>query len=239
MAIKSKYFIGRGELSVKVDGEDTFLPLFNVSVAKVTQSETEITLKDYTDANGGDADSTSFVDSVSIELTAHSFNKENMAFFLRGDASALNEETVTDVPAVARIGRLIRIGRAFTNLVVKKGATVLVEGVDYQVKKGGFICLDSATITEADPITYSATLKATDVIAALTQAQKEMYVGIDGLNAADGKAVTVDLFRVVFGFADTLDFIGNEYGSVTIKGKVLKDGTGQGTSAFYDIKQEQ
>ena len=93
--MESKYFIGAGEVYVEMQA-GKLLPVFNCSAAKITQSETEITLKDYTTAAGGNAAKVSRLDKVNVELTIHSINKENLGFVLRGDASALVAGTVAD-----------------------------------------------------------------------------------------------------------------------------------------------
>ncbi len=80
------------------------------------------------------------------------------------------------------------------------------------------------------------------MIQALVNSGDEYHFLFDGLNEAQsGKKVVLDIFKVKFTPASSLSFIGDDFGSLELKGIALADvtKTGQGTSSYFKVEMEQ
>lgn len=121
------------------------------------------------------------------------------------------------------------------------GKTTLVSGTDYTVRSGGLYVEAAATIA-GEVWTCGYTKAAADVVQALLTSGKEYEMFFDGFNEArSGKAVTVNAHRVKIGAAQNLGFIGEDFLTLEVTGKLLKDTTKNGTtvSQYFNVKQVQ
>jgi hypothetical protein len=165
---------------------------------------------------------------------------------LYGNTTAITTGTVTDeAHADIVVGALTMTTFLATSITtVKKGATTLTVGTDYEVVPGGVIMLAGGpnSIVTGDDILITYTKAASDVIQAITNAGKEYEMVFDGLNEArSGKRTRVRVHRVKVGAAQDLGLIGDEYAALEVTGKILKDTaiTGAGLSQYVKIDVEQ
>lgn len=112
---------------------------------------------------------------------------------------------------------------------------------EYEINSSGIYIPDNSTkISSAGtPVSVGYTTTTGSTIEALVSAGAEYHVIFSGTNMArDGKAVTVDLYRIKFGPPKDLAFISDDFASMVLTATVLKDDTktGANISAFCAIK---
>lgn len=120
------------------------------------------------------------------------------------------------------------------------GRGTLTAGTDYEVTAGGVRLLSDAAafVTDGEQFIADYTPYAGNVVQALTQSGQEYEIVFEGLNEArSGKPVVVSVYRGKLGAAQTLPFIGEDYGALEMTGKVLKDTskTGAGVSQYFKV----
>lgn len=146
---------------------------------------------------------------------------------LLGDASAIAAGTVTDEAHTAHKGALLRLAHlAPTAVIVTNGtgATTYIAGTDYVVSGGGIVVPETSGIADASDIKVSYAYGAQNVIQAITAVGAEYTLAFDGMNEVDsGKPCVVDLWRVRFTPAKSLDLIDDDFGKLELEGKLLKD----------------
>ena len=115
------------------------------------------------------------------------------------------------------------------------GLSAPVSGTDYEVRPGGIYWATDGKLTDGETYEIDYTYGAEDVVQALASSAKEYVLHFEGLNEArSGKAMLVDAWRVKFGAVSNLAFIGDDFASIELTGKVLKDSTKiGGISQFF------
>lgn len=236
-----KSYIGKGK--VYLNGRQ----VGNVTALNVQIAEEKIELKDYTSAGGGNYNSLTRIDSVTMSLNMSDYNPENLAMALFGSSAAVTATTVTDesvaAPADLTGNPLVKtttmIDTAQTVTVTSDPAgTTHVEGTDYELSAAGIIIIDGGGITASDPLLVSYTKKAVDLVQALTTTAQEYELILDGLNEAQGgDPVIITAFRFKPGPAADLAFIGDEFAELALSGDALKDTsiTSAGLSQYMTI----
>ena len=235
-----KSYIGKG----KVHLDKRFLG--NVSVLDFTINEENIELTDYTAAGGGNYNSLRRIDSVEMSLTMHDLSADNLAIALFGSTSAVTSSAIVDesITAGTVLDTLIRtanvIDTTVAPVVTDDPMTVTyVENTDYTVSAAGITPIVGGSISASDPLLIDYTVKANDVVQALTTSAQEFELIFDGLNEAQsGSPVLITVFRAKFGGAQGLSMIGDEFAEIALTGDVLKDTTitGAGLSQFMKIE---
>ncbi len=240
-------YIGSGKIYLReLGGAGGLLPIGNASALAFSVQEEVKELKDYTQAGGGTYNEVRRIDAIEVSMTLHDLNPENLSRALYGNTTAITTGTVTDeAHNDIVVGALTMTDFLATSITaVKKGATTLTDGVDYDVVPGGVIMKTAApnNIANGDDILITYAKAASDVIQAITDAGKEYEMVFDGLNEArSGKRTRVRVFRVKVGAAQDLGLIGDEYAALEVTGKILKDTaiTGAGLSQYVKIDVEQ
>lgn len=243
MAIEQVYapYLGSGKCYIREAGSAAALAeVGNASALKFSTEEDEKDMTDYTQPGGGTYASVKRVKSVTCAMTLNDFNPKNLAMAVYGTAASLEVQTLTYAPFTAYQGGLIPLQAPTAVTVINAdGTTTYVAGTDYEVRKEGIFILGGA-IADATPILVDATLGAGKIIQALTSSGKTYELVFGGTNETNGKARNSHAFRVQFGTAKEVSFIGDDFGSLEIEGKVLKDPTktGVGISQYYTITDE-
>lgn len=238
MPFQKRTFVGKGKIYLGRFGQDNLQRIGNTSKLSLAIDEESKELADYENAGGGVADALSRIKDAKISLTLHNLNAANLAIALFGDANAINAGTVTNENRIARKGALVRLDKLGASAVVvtnAAGTTTYVAGTDYQVTGGGLLIPDTSTIPDADPIKVAYAYGAQNVIEAITATGLEYTLAFDGLNEADsGKPCVVDLWRVRFTPAKSLDLIDDDFSKLELEGKLLKDDSRPaGTSQYF------
>ena len=128
-----------------------------------------------------------------------------------------------------------------TSVVVTDGTgvTTYTAGSDYEVRPAGIYILPGSTIADGTSILIDYDYGAGDVIEAITNSGKEWEMVFEGLNEArSDKPVVVDIYRLKFSPAQSVDFIGDDYASLQLTGEALKDTskTGAGISQYIKVR---
>lgn len=240
MARTDYTYIGVGKVYFREKGAaKPLIEMGNVTKLNLGVEEDVIEQKDYTSGGGGTLNEVRRVKGVNASMTLTELRPENVALLLFGTASAANAGSVTAEAVVAYVGGLSRLAHVNpTSVVVKNeaGSTTYDLGDDYEVRTAGIFIPAGSAIQGGDTIKVDYSYGAEDVIQALTQSAKDYEMAFDGVNEAQsGKPFVVDLHRVKFGAAKSLDLIGDNFGSFEITGKVLKDAniSGAGVSQFF------
>jgi len=157
-----------------------------------------------------------------------------MAFL--GTSAALNQvsSTLTDFPVTIKKGKWVDIGKknlaATVTVENTGGTTTYVEGTDYTLNRplGWIKVLDASLIADAASLNITAAYSAATgtVISGSTLTEVRAYMVFDGINQADGTQVTVDVWEAVVSADSAFDFLANDFGNVSLKGR-LKTPTGK------------
>lgn len=243
-------YVGKGSVYLQ-DRSAAGKPLYPIgNCSKVTDS-IEIESKempDYENAGGGTAAKFSRIKAVKTAIEMLSFSPENLALALRGSvtanagAVAIVGEAAT-VPALGSLIPLARLGNLTVAPVVKKGGTPVVAATNYEWRRGGvYVLPGAATLVAGDAITVDYTPLPDDLIQCLVAAAADYRIVIDGLNeAASGKAVRIEKHRCQFDPAQSVDWIGDEFGKLTLSATQLADTsiTTTGLSQYQTVRKER
>ena len=237
-------YIGKGTIYVGTqDGTDALVSIGNCSNLALSFEENSVELRDFTSAGGGLANSIRTISSVSAAMTLHDLTSANLAKVLRADTSAVTAGAVSDESHTGYHGGLIKLNKLpdTSTIVVTSdpAGTTYVENTDYTVTRAGVIILSTGSIGDGDPLLISYTSKAGNLVQALTQSGLEFRMVFDGLNEAQsGKPVTIEVFRLKFGPAQNIGFIGEEFAGLELTADILQDASksGAGISQYFTVE---
>ncbi len=235
MATDYSYF-GRGKVYVREVGSAAgLIEVGNCSALAAVVNEQVFELQDYTDVGGGTRNEIRRIQSVEIQATLTDLSPENLARAILGDASAITAITVTDEEHTAYPLAFVPT----TNPGTVTSVTGLTVNTHYTVVPGGIQLLEAAPIDymgEVIEITYSRS--AANAVEALLNSSKEYEFFFSGLNEArSGKQATFEAYRWKMGPATNLPLIAEEYATLVITGKLLKDTTKNGTTESQYFRQ--
>lgn len=193
-------------------------------------------LPDYESPGGGVAESYTRIKSAKITLELKKVSVANLALALGGKATVVAAGAVVDEAVEANLGCLCLLAKPqdmSVALTVKDatGTTTYVEGTDYTRKRAGFVPLATGDILDGDVLKVSYTAKAGHSLEALVDLTAEYRVLLDGVDEVSGEAVRPDFFRVKFGPAKSVEWIGDDYATLSLEGTLLKDETKTGIGA--------
>lgn len=239
------YVVG-GLVKIRPYGQGgPFTPVGLVSTLTQAIEKTDLTLADTTTPQGGEYDSISRITSMSLTMNWRELYTTNLAAMFWGDVTRVPAATVTDEDHVAAKGGTITLEKmplSIGEVTDATGATIYVEGDDYQFTGSGVEILAAGAIAEAAPIKITYSTATVDVIEVLTNSGKVYEILFEGANAAGQKnRINLQYFRCQLNPAastdwiSTDDFLGNE-----VVAKVLSDPakSGQGKSKYMRITKE-
>lgn len=209
-----------------------------VSMLKLAINEDIKKQGDFAHTGGGTRAQVNRIKDVTLEMKLQDLNLVNLARAVFGTSSQVVAGTVTGEAVVGYKGGLIRLlSPTPTAVVVKKAAVVIAMAANYEVRPEGiYILPTSPDITDADALTVDYAHSGFDVVQALTTSAPTLEFVFGGLNEADdGKAVTLDIFKVKMGASNGFDLITADFAELDVKGEVLADPTktGTGISRFF------
>lgn len=206
----------------------------------------ESTVTNYRNAAGGTWASDSLINQATLSMSIYDHNKENLAIAALGTAASVTASTVTDeaisAPADLASGdRLVitanLIDTAETVTVTSSPAgTTHTAGTDYTATPAGILIHSGEGISASDPLLISYTKKAHDVVQALTSTSQEYQIVLSGVNAGEnGEPMRIVIHRFKPD-PSSISLIGDDFGTLTLAGKILADTTqGAGESQYYHI----
>lgn len=226
------------------DPNGALLPVGNAE-ATISQELTEIEQPNY-QSLGGTNCKVSYVDSVTLELTLHCTNPENLAIAFMGESAQLSGEAVTEEEhAVNAIHELIPF-----NFVPDKTQPIVVRpagggapytlNTDYIVTNSGIQIIEGSTIpVDGSSIEVDYTYGNNYKLDAQTIGQKEFMVVLDGFNVGESgeKAVVLKAWKVKFAPTDSFALIsGEEFASLALNGEILRDESKTTGSKFFTVE---
>lgn len=238
----TRNYIGKGKVKIQKKSGGIISAFGNCKTLSV-QIETERkALQDYEESGGGEAEAFERIKSLKGSLEVSEYSPRNLAIGLRGTERAVAAGTVTGEAHVAFKGGYI----VFHNTpdptvppVIKKGATPLVLGTDYQLRRDGVYILPGTTaIVDEDAITADYTRLDMVLVEALTSSGEEYVLYFEGLNEANGDSVfPARAHRITFSPTSGLDFIADDFGQIKLDFSCLKDAsiTTAGLSKYLQI----
>lgn len=199
-------------------------------------------LPDYENPGGGLAESYTRFKSGKITLELKKVSVANLALALGGKATAVTAGAVAAEVVEANLGCLCPLAKPQDMAIAitvkdSTGTTTYVEGTDYIRKTGGIIPLASGTIADLDVLKVGYTAKAGHTIEALVDLTSEHRIMMDGVDEISGETARPDFYRVKFTPAKSIDWIGDDFVTLTLEGTLLKDDTktGVGASKYTNV----
>lgn len=183
-----------------------------------------------------------------ITIQMGEYQPDNLAMALLGDTYLLTQATAGIVgehlTTSVKKGRLYQtVKRGISAYAVKKGATVLVEGTDYEVQDAtlGLIHIlpTGVTLTDGDAVDIDYTCAN---ITGLTRVKggtvskitgKLVFVG----DPAGGPVYDGEFWKVQFSPNGAVALITDDYGNIPLTGECLQDTTNHATEPFYRVTQ--
>lgn len=237
-----KSFVGSGKFYI--NGKR----VGNVTAAQLAYDIATIELKN-SQGGGGLLDNLDRVSKVNLNLTLTNFSFSNLAMAL---AASIVEEATGEVADEA-----ITIGTnslADTDYLMNTSVTVTVkddqgttipildtDGVaNYELSASGIVFLGGADVTAADGLVGSVTYTKSPqvLLQALKNTGAEYKLVLDGINDNNGDPHMLRVWRWKPSPTDGLDFIGEDYASLTANGSVLADVSKPvGKSQFFELLQ--
>ena len=244
-------YLGKGKIRLAPfeSGDSFWLRAFedieNTSVFRFSFAEQEITLADYTNAGGGIDASQKRIESVTGQIDPRHYTAANLARVLWGSSTAVAATPITGEAHKLRLGKFIPTKRIIDTSVapvVKKGADPIAT-TDYTVSAGGITFKPTVALSgaiEGDNIVIDYTPKAGANIQAIISSAPTVSLHFEGVNAYNGKAMIVHGHKVKLGVAQNVDFIGDDFGTLTISLTFEKDDTitTPGLSQYIEINEE-
>lgn len=166
--------------------------------------------------------------TANTTMTLESFNTKNLMMLLYGTYVSSAGSGVTNElsPTGLAVGDIVALARPHVSAVAVNTAgagAAWVLNTDYSLDAAaGMITILSVAKGTAIEVDY--TYAATDIVPMFKDVQKERYLRFVGLNTANSnKVVTVELYRVAFDPASTIDLINDELAQFELSGSVLYD----------------
>lgn len=246
----SNSFIGSGKIKIadyasgSAFSNRQFRDVGNASIFQFAFSQDLKTLRDFQDPAGGIADTAIRLDVASGQIDLREFNVANLALALWGTTTALNTTAI-----VGEAGHFIKVNTFMpTNRlintsiapVLKKGATVILTA-DYTVSKAGITFNSTVTtgaVADGDAITIDYTPVASADVQALINTAPNVSIMFEGINAVTGKYASVKIYKAKLGVPANLDFIGEDFGTLSLNFTAQKDTTVASAGKFLAIEQE-
>ncbi len=240
MAIQAGIIKGTAYLG---KGTGALLPAGNTSKCSYSIETEDKELPDFQNPGGGLDDSFVRLKSSKIAFSFRHMKKHVLELVTGGTSTAQTAGAVTDeAHNDVVIGGLIATSKAMdlsVAPVVKVGAATKTVGVDYTVVRAGILLpATGGSILAMDDVLISYTSLAAEKIEGQISLSDDYHVIFDGVNERTSKPLLADWYRVQFGPAKNIEFIGDDYISFDVEGKLLKDETktGVGASQYYSLR---
>jgi hypothetical protein len=221
-----------------------FRDIRNSSKLDYTFSDDKQDMPDYRSEAGGNLDSNSRINGVTLNIEMLEFTAENIAMILWGDLIAQTATPITGEEHIIRPGAFIPANRIIDTTVapvLKKGSTTLDEN-DYVTTPGGWTIastISTVGVTSGDTITADYTPKASTSIQALMNTAPEISIFFEGFNRNTGEYRVARIWRVKLGPASNLANIALQYANSPLTCELVKDETivGEGLSPWFELEE--
>ncbi len=184
-----------------------------------------------------------------VSLTFHEMDKENVAMALMGSVSAFIQ-TSGSVTAEALTTSVVKghsyktVARQISSVVVKKGASTLVLGTDYDIADAatGLIHIreGSVTVSDGDSLTVDYT-KAAIASPGLARVVGGNSSFIEGAllfigDPATGPSADVEIWKASISPSGVLGLIQDDFAGVDLEATILSDPVNHPTEPLYVVQ---
>lgn len=181
--------------------------------------------------------------SHQVAITMDEYVPYNLALALMGDAGLLAQasSTVTGETLTTSVKK----GRSYTTafrkistVVVKKGASTLVLGTDYEILDAtrGLIRIlpGSVTVVDGDTVTvdYAYAADTSEKVAGGTVGKIEGRLVFIG-DPVNGPVYDLEIWKISINPAGALALIQDDFGNIPLQGEILDDATNHPTEPLY------
>ena len=233
-------FLGAGDIYIERIVAGVAQGLAGPFYADKFEIKPNVEIKELTSKGRNDYGQT--LESVALQkpadftLDLKEVNKDAMTLALLGSQVAVSQASgnLTAVSVTAKKGFWVSLGKeALDGVVLVKDTTAVttyVEGTDYVLNKplGMLKVLTGSAIVDAAVLKVTSAYLATSstVISGATSTDVRARFVFDGINQADGLAVTVEVFEGVIAANSAFDFLAGDFATASLPGK-MKTPTGK------------
>lgn len=231
----------KGTLYLKKVGTTSLLSSGNTTKISMAVEIEEKTIPNTQTPGGGNHDSFKRTKAVKLACSFRNLPRLVLEIAFGGKLTTIAGAVVTDEAhndiVIGSLIPTLKRQDMTVPLVVKKGATTFVEGVDYVRKRSGIIPLVGGTMVALDDITMSYTGLAVVRIDGMMNTSTECYGLFDGVNERSGQPAYGEYYRLLFGPASNIELVGDEFVSFDCDAECLSDDTKPATaSPFYHFE---
>lgn len=228
----------KGELYLRPAAGGPLVSSGNNTKITVSQEVDEKTIPYMMGVGGGNHDKYTRVKAVKLSIAMRELSLQSAKIVFGADVTALPAAAVADEPHLdVKVGGLVPLDRRqdlSLPLVVKKAVATLNDGVDYRRVRSGLIVLANGALIDGDDIEVSYNALASMQVNGLTQTSQEFYGFFDGINERNGKPLTFEFWRPVFGPAKSIEILSDDFLTLDIEADCLADSSRPaGESPFY------
>ena len=178
---------------------------------------------------GGDFDTESRVDQVTVSLKLDQYTPQNLAFATNGRVHSAAGAAVVAEAAVAHLGGYVpfaSLADVSQPITVKDstGTTTFVAGSDYVADAGGITIPVSSTITDLEAIKFSYQSVSVDTVEGLVNPNATVSLIMTGVNRmAGGTPGRLIVPKLKLSVDSAIALITQKPGQLSLKGTVLLD----------------
>lgn len=189
-------------------------------------------------------DAVNIAQPTEFTLALKEVTGDTLAIAFLGTTSAYSDAsgTLTDASVtIPKVGEWIALGKKNLAALVTvetaaTGGTTLVEGTDYRLNRpmGWIMALEGGAIDAGDSVFVTGAYAGATgtLIKGSTRTEVRARIFFDGINQADGRQCTAEIYEAVLSPDSEFDFLGDEFGTVNLTG-TLK--TPVGKDAPYTV----
>jgi hypothetical protein len=247
MSDQERFFYGQGRVSLAELDATTGLPgkfdyLGDVSALAPKFATEKVQHKESNSGQRGLAASFDIDKTLTLDITIHKLDADNVAKFTRGSvtqtaAGTATAEALEDELVVGDYVYLDNPGVSDVVITDSAGTpATLVEGTDYSVEDANFGRIKILNVgTYVQPFKAAYSYTACRSVGLLKAAQKNYALRYEGIDLANNDAaVMVDFYKVAPSVLQQLDLItsGNDVAGSQVTADVLQDTTRSAASAL-------
>ena len=217
-----------------------------IDTISLSVTQNVISLPDRTNSGGGVYKEIRRIDSVALTMNHREFDPDTLARAFYGTQSLVTGASIVDEEHTIKRGSFIPLAHPgkYTAVAVTDDEVTpnTIDPVNYEVRPAGlWIPSDAPNLVDDDIIRVSYTHPSYNRVEALNSSPPELEIFFEGINeAVDDNPAPARIHRVRFGPAEELQLLsGDDFGSLSLIGEVLKDltitGTGISQYMYMDV----
>ncbi len=221
-----------------------------VDSLEITTSVETLEKKSAMDGSRGIYKQTVIGSDAEISMVLAEYDPENLALALLGDTAAFSQAAggpttgqSINAGVALKFDRWYDLGyKQVTVTAVKQGATPGVLGTDYELNtelglikiKAGGVFAEAITTWDGSRAGISNKLKVRGLSVGKVEGRLKYF---SATNQAAGPRAELDVHKITLNPDGALQFISEEFGTFTLKGKAQKDTTKPAGEQFFVVRQ--